>query len=91
MLAITYIPAIYIHPHTQDRFNNCTVHASYRTLVTAPVSRMVMKMRNIAPRARFKPIPLAFQASVPSISSPRFSDVGTPSTPICPSSSLRES
>ena len=81
--------AIYIH--IQGMFNNHTAHSLYRIMVMAISVMEVMKMGNIAPRARFIPTHLAILvASMPTITLPRFPDAIILTTPTCVDGSLHE-
>ena len=53
-----------LHIHTQDRFNNHTMHSLFRIMVRETSVVDVTKMGNTVPRVGLKPAYLAFQASV---------------------------
>ena len=88
MLTITYIQVIALHIHTQDRFNNHTLHSLYRIMVMATNDVGVMKMGNSVSRAGIKPISLVFWAMVLPFTQHRLPDVTSIPMPTCLCSSL---
>ena len=82
MLTITYRQQPYIL-HTQNRFNNHTVHSLYRIVITATSLVGMMKMGNIVARVGIKPTSLALCVSVLIIIPPRLPDITILPTSTC--------
>ena len=83
MLIITYIQAMTLHLHTQDRLNNYPSCGLHRIIVIATSGMGVMKMANIVPRVGIEPISLTFRANMPTVTPPRLPDLSTLLMPTC--------